>query len=449
MPDALPLILGIFAVVVLFGLVVLFSLKSGTGEKKSWNAAKKKNKSVLFKEATRKLAQNPKDTEALFTIADIQFSEGDFEKASKTYGLLSTLTSTAELDEFTINLRYGLCCLKLGQNEEAYKALLVAKALKAEGFEVNYNLGYLEYLRRNYEKAANALKLALATSKEHPGTLKYLGQSLFKLKAYKEAAVHLKKALDLEPTDKESLFYLAQTYFELGQADNAVKIFMHLRPDPEVGPQAALFAGTVHFNSRQYEAAIEDLEIGLRHQKVPEDLLLEMHYRLAAAYVQVQNMEAALRQYKDLRNINPSYKDVPEQIRRLSEFHSNKNLQIYMMAPTSEFVTLCRSLTYTFFPKAAVKIQDVTVNKNEYADITCEVSTSKWEDLILFRFIRSNAQVGELFLRDMQARLKELRAGRGFCVTAGTFTQTAKQFVEARLIDLVEKDGLLKAMSSL
>ena len=67
----------------------------------------------------------------------------------------------------------------------------------------------------------------------------------------------------------------------------------------------------------------------------------------------------------------------------------------------------------------------------------------------MFRFIRTSSPVGELFLRDMQTRLKDVRAGRGFCVTAGSFTQTAKQFVEARLIDLVEKDALLKAMSSL
>jgi tetratricopeptide (TPR) repeat protein len=255
--------------------------------------------------------------------------------------------------------------------------------------------------------------------------------------------------MDAEPNDKECLFFLAQTYYELGQAENAVQIFTHLRPDPEVGPQAALFAGTIHYNARQFDKAIEDLEIGVRHQKVAPEVILEMKYRLANAYTQAQNMEAALRQYKDIRNLNPNYRDVADQIRRLSEFHSNKNLQIYMMAPTSEFVTLCRTLTGTFFPKASIKVVDVTVEKNDYADITCEVSTSKWDDTIVFRFLRSSGMVGELFLRDMQVRLKEMHAGRGFCITAGTFTPTAKQFVEARLIDLIEKDALLKAMASL
>ena len=47
-------------------------------------------------------------------------------------------------------------------------------------------------------------------------------------------------------------------------------------------------------------------------------------------------------------------------------------------------------------------------------------------------------------LRDFHARLKELRAGRGVCLAAGSFSKQAAAFVEARLIDLVEKEGLLK-----
>jgi tetratricopeptide (TPR) repeat protein len=411
---------------------------------------KAKDRATILKEATRKLASNPKDPDALMALADIYFNDNDFDKASKTYGILSAMTtSNPDLDAYLINLRSGLCSLKLGQTEEAYKSLLIAKAVRGEAFEVNFNLGVIEYQRKAYEKAVSVLRAAAVVAIDHPGTMKYLGQSLYRLKAYKDAVAYLRKAMDAEPNDKECLFFLAQSYYELGQAENAVQIFTHLRPDPEVGPQAALFAGTIHYNARQYDKAIEDLEIGVRHQKVAPEVILEMKYRLANAYTQAQNVDGALRQYKDIRTINPNYRDVPEQIRRLSEFNSNKNLQVYMMAPTSEFVTLCRTLTSTFFPKATIKIVDVTVEKNDYADITADVSTSKWDDTIVFRFLRSNGQVGELFLRDMQVRLKEMHAGRGFCVTAGSFTPTAKQFVEARLIDLIEKEALLKAMNTL
>ena len=49
----------------------------------------------------------------------------------------------------------------------------------------------------------------------------------------------------------------------------------------------------------------------------------------------------------------------------------------------------------------------------------------------------------------MYAKIKELKAGRGFCVSAGEFSDVAKQFVEARLIDLVEKETLVKRLNKL
>jgi len=448
MANLLPILLAVLGLVIVLILGWYFMIARPGAKKKT--VGKTKDRASTLKEATRRLASNPKDPDALLALADIYFNDNDFEKAGKTYGILSAMaTSSPDLDAYLINLRSGLCALKLGQTDEAYKSLIVAKAVRSDAFEVNFNLGVIEYQKKAYEKAAALLKSAALVAPDHGGTMKYLGQTLFKLKMFKEAAASLRKAMDAEPNDKECLFFLAQAYFELGQAENAVQIFTHLRPDPTVGPQAALFAGTIHYNSRQYDKAIEDLEIGVRHEKVAPEVALEMKYRLASAYTQAQNMEAALRQYRDIRNINPAYRDVNEQINRLSEFNSNRNLQTYMMAPAGEFVTLCRNLTHTFFPKAAIKVVDVTVEKNDFADITCEVSTSKWDDTIVFRFLRSGGQVGELFLRDMQQRLKEMHAGRGFCITAGTFTASAKTFVEARLIDLVEKDALLKAMSAL
>lgn len=437
--------------VIVFGIIAILFYKFIGGSPKNNKPKKNKDRDAIMKEANRRLGQNPKDAQALQEIADIYFGDGDFDKAGKAYRVLMGMTmSQPELDEYIVNLRYGLCSLKAGQTDEAYKALMVAKALKPEYFEVNYNLGVLEFQRKVYDKAFALLRNALTSSPDHAGTIKHLGQCLFRLKQFKEAASYLKKSVDLDPTDKETLFFLGQTYFELGQSDNAVKIFGHLRGDPVIGPQAALFSGTINYNSRQYEKSIMDLEIGLRHKGIPTDQLLEMKYRIAASYNQMQNIDAALKQLKEIRLINSNYKDVTDQVRKLQEFSANKNLHIYMAAPMSDFVNLCRNMVSSaFFPKAGIKITDIAVQKTEFCDITAEVNTSKWDDVILFRFLRSNTQTGELFLRDMQARAKEVHAGRGFCITSGAFTPTAKAYVEARLIDLVEKDALLKALETL
>jgi len=326
---------------------------------------------------------------------------------------------------------------------------VLAHAVKADDFETNYNLGYLEFQKRQYEKAIFHLRLAGRQNTEHAMTLRYLGHSLFKVKNYKEALSNLKRAVDLQPDDKESLFAMGECFHEIGQEEQAIRLFTHLRTDPALGPSAALFAGTIHLNQRQYQKAIMDFELGLRHPEIKVEVLVEIKYRLAAAYLKGQEIAKAVSLLNEIQQIYPNYKDTPAQLAKYKELNSNRNLQVYLLSATSDFITLCRKITLTFFPKAKVKITDISVQKNDWADILAEVETSRWSDVVLFRMIRSTGTIGELVLRDFHARIKDLKAGKGYCITAGVFSDESKKFVEARLIDLMEKDKLMVLLNNI
>ena len=112
------------------------------------------------------------------------------------------------------------------------------------------------------------------------------------------------------------------------------------------------------------------------------------------------------------------------------------------MAPSGDFVALCRKIVMGYFPKAKIKITNISVHKNEWADLLTEVDTPKWSDLIMFRFIRSQGSVGELIVRDFHHHLKEVKAGKGICISVGVFTEEARRYTDARLIDLIEKERL-------
>lgn len=441
----------VFSLGALFIFVISSQKKKGEGEsslKKGKNRAK--SAAVLLKEANRRLAQNPEDGEALKIIADNHYQTGNFEKAFNSYRMLIDQCATnKDLDEFEITLRYALSALQLNRIQEAYKALMICRGMKQDIFEVDFNLGVLEFKRKQYEKSAALLLKARKQNPEHMECSKYLGKSLFKLGKHKEAAMLLRKVIDNDPTDKETLFSLGQCYNKLGQVDQALKLFLHLRPDPVLGPQAALLSGTIHNSKNQHEKAIMDFEIGLKHENLPADLKLEIQYQLAVTYIKAQNISRAVTLLKEIQSSTDSYRDVKELIGKYEELNSNQNLQTYLIAQTSDFVALCRRLSASFYPKARIKITDISVRKGEYADILAEVSTRKWEDVILFRYMRSTGQIGEFVLRDLYAKSKDIRAGRAFCITAGEFTPGAKQFVEARLIDLVEKPELMKKLNSL
>ncbi len=445
------LLLPVLVVATAFVLIfVISSAKNKGGGDKKGKKFTGKDTNAIIREANKRLSQNPKDPDALLALAEAHFQTQKYDKAMRSYSILLELCATnKELDEFTITLRYAIAAMKLQNFDEAYKSFMICKTMNPEVFDVNYNLGYLEFRKGNFEKAAVLLANARKADPEHGPTLKYFGHSLFKISKYKEAAGVLRKALEIQPEDKETLFILGQVYHNLSQNEQALKVFTHLRPDPVMGPNAALYAGTIHISANQYDKAILDFEIGLRHENIKPETALELRYRLAAAYAKKQDMGRALKLLQEIQSRAPGYKDVPALIGKYGELNSNQHLQTYLIAPTNDFVTLCRKLTNTFFPDAKIQITDISVNKNEHADILAEVSTRKWEDVVLFRYVRSNSQVGELVLRDLYARIKETRAGRGFCMAAGEFTEGAKQFVEARLIDLVEKEGLMKKMKEI
>ena len=448
---SLGVIIGILAVGIIVLMVVAVSMiKRDRAQAAPEEQNKVRDRATVLKRANKRLAQNPKDVRALSEIGDLYYREKNWDKAFATYDALLELAPSAEgIDEFDVTLRHALSALHVDRLDEAYKGLAYARQHRPELFEVNYNLGYLEYRKKNYEKAASLLREANEQQPEHGPTLRYYGQALFRLKQYKNAITMLQRAVSHEPGDKESQFALAQCYYELGQNEQALKVFSHLRADPNFGPSAALRAGVIRAQQKKYEQAIKDFEIGLKHEKIKQEVMLELKYRLANAYTRNQQVSKAADQLRGIHAIRPNYKDVAQQLGAAEELSSNQNLQVYLLGASSDFVSLCRRIVSGYFEKAQIKLVDIHVESDLHADLLTEVETQSWEDTILFRFIRTTGTVGEFMLRDVHTRIKETKAGRGVCFCAGEFTEGAQAFVEARLIDLHGKKDLEKRLQKL
>ena len=208
--------------------------------------------------------------------------------------------------------------------------------------------------------------------------------------------------------------------------------------------KACLYAGTINVNTHKYVEAAADFELGLKHDEIGINAELELKYRLATALIRMKQIERALVYLRDIAQINPDYKDIKQQIKQYQEMNSNRFLQTYLMSPTGEFVTLCRRMAQSYHMRSKTKLINITTVQNEYVDIQAEVSTGKWEDIVVFRFIRSTGITGELVLRDLHTRCKDVKAGRGYCITAGEYTDGARQFVEARMIELVSKNEIVR-----
>ena len=331
----------------------------------------------------------------------------------------------------------------MGQKDEAYQGFTEAWTLRQDNLEVNYNLGNLEFEQQNYEKAIQYLSLARRQEPDYVPTLRCLGCSFFKLLKYNEAMAFIRKAIELSPGDPELLYILGECYAVVGHTDQALKIFTHLRGDPVIGEKASLYAGNLNTTQHQIEQAIEDFTMGLKHTDTDPEIFRELQYGLAIASLQKHEIGKAVTLLSTIQAKTPNYKDVPQLIDQYRELNSNKNLQIFMFASSGDFTTLCRKIVLGYYAKARTKIVNIVNNKNEWVDISTEVETIKWSDMIIFRFIRTQGVIGEFMVRDLHSRLREMKAGKGICVSVGAFSDEAKRYTEARLIDLIEKEKLL------
>jgi len=445
----IPILAAVFilALVVVVFIMIMGRKRDGSGGGKP----RAKNKEARIREANKRLTINPLDPEALNAIGDVYYEENTWDKAEKTYETLADILSREPvpgIDKFEVFYRFALSASKLGLTEQAYRGFSQARAMKQDNFEVNYNLGSLEFERKNYEKALQLLQAAHVQNPDNPAVLRCMGHSFFRLKKPKEAMSFIRKAIELAPDDKESLYTLAECYYEANQVDQAIKIFSHLRADPLMGPSACLISGNIHNEIRRADLAIQDFEMGLRHEVIRPDILVELRYYLAVSYIKINEISKAIPLLQLIQADNPSYKDVNVLISKYQELNANKNLQIFLMAASADFVALCRKIVMTYFAKAKVKVLNISVHKNEWADILAEVNTPKWSDVVMFRFIRTQGSIGELIVRDFHSHLKDVKAGKGVCMTVGVFSEEARRYTEARLIDLIEKDRLTAIMNT-
>jgi tetratricopeptide (TPR) repeat protein len=226
-------------------------------------------------------------------------------------------------------------------------------------------------------------------------------------------------------------------------------VFATLRTDARYGGHSCIYSGTISSKFRNYEQAAMYFELGLKNPNIKQEMKFELLYRAANTYIKAEQISKAISPLEDIVAANPNYKDASSLLKRYGELDTNLNLKIFLIGDNGRFISLCRKFTSIMFPKTKIKVLDISNPQNDYTDMTVEIVSPKWEDVVVFRFMRSTGQVGELIVRDLYGKIKEMKAGRGICVSGGTFSMGAKTFVEARLIDLMEKEDLVKILKQI
>lgn len=439
----------LIAAVLMIALCAVLTLFMGKKDSKKGKGVK--NKAQIVREANKRLAKNPHDPLGLVPLGEIYFESQLWDKAYNVYSDLVKIAlakNDGSIDLFSSLLRQGITALHLEKLPEATQSLMSAIKINSVAFEPNYYLGKTMSLLEQYDKAIPLFKKALLAKPEATDIYIQLGQCFYKAKKYRDSLPCFKRALDEDPGNKEALFHMADAMSYEGHPEKAIKVFMHLRADPTYGPRSCLQAGIFHLKTNEAMSAIQDLEIGLKHENIPPEIKIELEYNLARSYFEANMIPKGLGMLKTIRTKNANYKDVNTLISRYQELSQNSNLQIYISANSGEFATLCRKFISTKYRNSTVRIQSIDVDVL-YTDILAEIFSSKWEDVALFRFFRTTGATGEIYVREFHGHMSDVKAARGFCISAGTFTEEARKYIEGRPIDLIEKNDLTKILKQI
>ena len=427
-------------------LVALKNIKRKEDKKDVTQKIQKKGKSAILKEAERKLSHDPHNVTALEMLGDIYFSEQNWEKVWGVYKTLYEIsTAHPEIDVAKSTMRMGIAAYNLDKNEDALSSLMLSIKKNPEDFDCNLFLGRALLKANTFDKAVYCFKKAKVLQPDNNQVNELLGTALFKSSKYRDCLPFLKRVLDENPGNKEILYQMAVAMTECGMGDKALKVFMHLRPDPNFGAQACLEAGKMHERVKDYQSAVKDYEIALKLQNVPEQIMLQIKYRLGNTCIAMNDISKGLVYLKQIQATKPQYKDVDTLVSRYSELNQNKNLQTYLMAGTSDFVALCRKFISTYYKDAFVKVEDVQV-ASECVEIICEIETSKWEARHAFRFYRVQNVIGDINVREFHGKFRDAKCDNGICITMGSFSESAHKYIEGRPIDLIEKEELVKIL---
>ena len=440
------LIAVIIALLLVTVIVGIKSIKRKEDSKDVSQKIQKKGKSAILKEAEKKLAHDPHNVASLEMIGDIYYSEKNWEKVWGVYKTLYDIsTAHPEIDISKCALRMGAAAYGLDKNDDAVSALMLCIKKDPNNLDCNLYLGKALMKANTFDKAVYCFKKAKAISPEHPEINMLLGTALYKSQKFRDCLPFLKRVLDENPGNKEILFEMAVAMTECGMGDKALKVFMHLRPDPEFGPQACLEAGKMHERVKDFAAALKDYEIAMRLPSVPEQIMLQIKYRLANTCIGMNDISKALTYLRQIQAAKQGYKDVDALVARYSELNQNKNLQTYLMSGTSDFVALCRKFISTYYKDAFVKVEDVQV-ASESVEIICDVETAKWEAKQMFRFYRTQNVIGDINIRDFHSKLRDTKCDNGVCISIGGFSDSAHKYIDGRPVDLIEKDELVKVL---
>jgi len=451
-------VIFIILLIIFFLFSILTSDKNKKVEKllknkidKNKDKIKKEKKSreeiyILLDEYKKILKNFPENNKVRENLADALVEVEAYVNAIKEYSyLLNKVGVDKTINENQLLEKIGNAFDLSGNKEEAKKYYLLLKKKDNLNIKANLFLAKYELDKKEYETALALFNILIKLEPDNPEFQKFLGLTYFNLNRFKNSIEFFLKYLKTEQNDVEALYYLGYSFYNLNRTDEAIRYFSKIKDNENYKAEINYLMGNIHKKQKIFFKAIEDFQLAISFNKLTNEKLFECYYQLGESYLNIHDLSNAVITWKKLYDLNPNYKDVGEKLETYSQLESHSLLEKYLLGSVNQFTNLCKLFVKYYLTKYSkregfVKFTKIQMLQNNSLEVYVEFTVKNIVEFYYFLFLRSVTTVGDFTVRDLYNRLKEEKVDKGVCITAGNFSATAKEFVESRMLTLVEKD---------
>lgn len=447
--------LSVFAVILFVGSF-LFTRFRKKKIKKKLDHIDDESKLLAIDELRKIVKKDPYNFYAREKLADLLIENKFYLPAIKEYlKLIDHSEDNAEIDEIKYFKKIGDAYLLIENFEDAKKYYLIIKSKEDLDFDANFKLAEIEMKTENYDKAESYYEIAAKIQPDNLDITKALGICYFYMIMYKEAASKLSNYIRIKEDDMEAVYYLAYSYYNNNRHSDAIKYLQMLRKSKEHASNAFYTLGIIHQSQKSYHQAIEDYDNALVSGEITDkEKLAEIYYNLGEGYFHTHELTKAVASWQKANDLVNGFRDVMDKLNAYSQLDSNAMLEMYLVGSVNQFTKICKSIVRHFIThystlKGTIKFIDTKTNREGSLEIMAEVTSKNFTEINYFVFIRSATTIGDMTVRNLYNTLKEQKADKGICITAGNYSESAKEFVESRMLHIIQKDELVEILNKI
>ncbi|HZK19700.1 MAG TPA: tetratricopeptide repeat protein [Treponemataceae bacterium] len=405
-----------------------------------------------IKLAKRLLSKDPQDYQAHYYLGKAYLADNRPELALMEYKFVNQhAIFSPNLPERAFRKELANLYQEFNQDKEALKEYILLTKLEPANSDVFFNAGNLFEKTRKTDLAITYYDKAIILNRRNAQAHSAKGRLLYKIKKYQEAKKEIEIAISQSPNLFSNYYYLGKILKEAKDFAGAINAFEKSLRAPEYKQRSYIERGSCYMGVKQADKAIIEFEKAVsatKNNKSQETLYAR--YFLAATYEQQHKLEKALKQWEQIYIVNNNFLDVATKLATYRDLHTNDNMKEYLTSNVDEFLAICK--------RTAEQAMDLNVKQCNATKFGCQMLTSEssknnWmhmrEQLILLLFYREPDLIEDTVPRKMLEDIKKHNCIKGIICTSSGFTRTAKNFVENRPVELVDRAGLEKYLSKI